>query len=53
MEDRAAESVLQGIARRCLGITALERYREHQEKLEKGKAGTATKTSGNSISPAG
>jgi hypothetical protein len=34
MEDRGAELALCGIARRCLGITAVERYRAQQEKAE-------------------
>jgi hypothetical protein len=34
MEDRGAELALCGIARRCLGVTAIERYRALQEKAD-------------------
>ena len=34
MEDRGAEAVLLGIMRRCLGTTAIERYRAQREQDE-------------------
>jgi hypothetical protein len=53
MEDRAAEGTLLGIVRRCLGITAVERYLEQQEGLVATKQGGAGKLKGTSISPIG
>lgn len=56
MEDRAAESTILGIMRRCLGITAVERYHEQQEGLsDTGAAArrTNSKPGLSSISPTG
>lgn len=58
MEDRSAENMLLNAARKCLGITPLERYEQQQLELQglssltkkgiKNKSKTATSSNNNS-----